>query len=196
MFHDIPQVIADRMRQLESIDSRDRVDGAGLLERLRQIPAETGRFIALLAAGAPSGRYVEIGTSAGYSTMWIALACRRTGRKVTTYEVLDEKAVLARQTFEMTGLSDVVDFVHGDALDYLPGDGEISFCFLDAEKDVYAECYEAVIPAMAAGGILVADNAINHQAVLRPMLERALTDERVDATVVPIGGGELVCMKA
>ncbi len=48
---------------------------------------------------------------------------------------------------------------------------------------------------MVPGGILVADNAINHEATLRPMLELALADERVDALIVPIGKGELVCRK-
>jgi predicted O-methyltransferase YrrM len=60
---------------------------------------------------------------------------------------------------------------------------------------VYAECYEAVIPRLVKGGLLVADNAISHRETLKPMLDRALTDERVDALVVPIGKGELVCRK-
>lgn len=195
MFDDIPQCILDRMQELEQIDARDRADGTARLERLRQIPPETGKFIALLAATAPAGRYVEIGTSAGYSTLWLALACRLVERKITTFEILDEKAELARHTFDTTGVSDVVDFVHGNALDYLPGHSDVSFCFLDAEKEIYAECYEAVVPNMVPGGILVADNAINHEKALRPMLDRALSDDRVDALVVPIGKGELVCRK-
>jgi caffeoyl-CoA O-methyltransferase len=162
---------------------------------LRQIPPETGRFIALLAAGAPAGRYIEIGTSAGYSTLWLALACRLVGRKVTTFEVLDEKAALARQTFEVAGVSDVVDFVHGDALEHLRGCRGVAFCFLDADKERYSECYEIVVPNMVIGGILVADNAIDHEETLRPMLDRALADDRVDAMIVPIGKGELVCRK-
>jgi len=48
---------------------------------------------------------------------------------------------------------------------------------------------------MIAGGILVADNAINHEATLRPMLQRALDDQRVDAMIVPVGKGELVCRR-
>jgi len=195
MFDNIPQCILDRMHELEQIDARDRVDGTARLERLRQTPPETGKFIALLAATAPAGRYVEIGTSAGYSTLWLALACRLVDRKITTFEILDEKATLSRQTFDTTGVSDVVDFVHGNALDHLPGCSDVSFCFLDAEKEIYGECYEAVVPNMVPSGILVADNAINHQQTLRPMLNRALSDDRVDALVVPIGKGELVCRK-
>ncbi|PKN83812.1 MAG: methyltransferase, partial [Chloroflexi bacterium HGW-Chloroflexi-7] len=72
---------------------------------------------------------------------------------------------------------------------------KIAFCFLDAEKEVYQECYETVVPKLVKGGLLVADNAINHQATLQPMLDRALADERVDAMIIPIGKGELVCLK-
>ena len=195
MFDDIPKSVLARMSELEQIDSQDRSNGTARLERLRQIPPDTGRFIALLAATAPDGRYIEVGTSAGYSTLWLALACRMLGRRITTYEILQEKAKLARQTFEVTGVDDVVDFVHGNALDHLNDCCGVSFCFLDAEKEIYTECYEAVIPNMVTGGILVADNAINHEDTLRTMLDRALSDSRVDAMIVPIGKGELVCRK-
>jgi|SRR5208283_2564198 len=195
MFHDIPKAMSVRMRELEQIDSCDRADGTPRMKRLRQIPPETGKFIAIMAAAAPTGRYLEIGTSAGYSTLWLSLACRATGRKITTYEILKEKAELARQTFEAAGIGDVVEFVHGDVLDHLMGCKDIAFCFLDAEKEIYDRCYDALVPCMVQGGILVADNAIDHQAVLRPMLDRALQDERVDALIVPIGKGELVCRR-
>ena len=165
------------------------------MKRLRQITPGVGKFIAMLAAGAPAGRCIEIGTSAGYSALWLALACRAAGRTVTTFEMLDEKAALARQTFEAAGVGDVVTFVHGDALDHLAGMRDIAFCFLDAEKEVYEPCYEAVVPNMVPGGFLVADNAINRQSVLQPMLDRALSDDRVDALIVPLGHGELVCRK-
>jgi len=195
MFHDIPQAILVRMRELEHLDSCDRKDGTPRMKRLRQIPPEVGKFIAILATTAPTGRCLEIGTSAGYSTRWLALACRAVGRQITTYEILDEKVVLARRTFAAAGVSDVVEVIHGDALDHLQSCKDIAFCFLDAEKEIYDRCYEALVPNMVRGGILVADNAINHQATLRPMLDRALQDERVDALIVPIGKGELVCRR-
>lgn len=187
MFHDIPQAFLKRIRELEQADAHDRLDRTIRLERLRQIPPESGRFIVLLAATSPPGRWVEIGTSAGYSALWLALAARDAGTRVTTYELLADKAELARQTFAMAGADDVVDLVHGDALDHLGGLNEIAFCFLDAEKEVYGDCCEAVLPRMVAGGLLVADNAITHEAALRPMLDRALGDERVDTMIVPVG---------
>lgn len=195
MFHNIPTAIIERMHYLEAIDAMDRQDGTERAQRLRQIPAETGKFIAMLAASMPEGDYVEIGTSAGYSTLWLALSCRTLGRKITTFEVLEEKAKLAEETFRLAGVEDVVELIRGDACEHLQNYNNISFCFLDAEKEIYGDCYDLVVPNMISGGILVADNAINHAETLKPMLDKALSDERVDTLIVPIGKGELVCRK-
>ncbi len=195
MFHDIPESIKQRMEELEQRDAADRVDGTARLDRLRQIPPETGRFIALLAATAPAGVWIEIGTSAGYSALWIALACRERGQTLTTFELLASKAAMAAETVSAAGVSDVVTLVEGDFLSHVGQLGPIGFCFLDAEKEIYGSCYEAIIPRLVPGALLVADNAINHRATLQPMLDVALSDPRVDALVVPIGKGELVCRK-
>jgi len=195
MFHNIPKAIKERMYYLESLDKEDRLAGKSPLGRLRQVPPETGKFIALLSATAPEGTYLEIGTSAGYSAMWLALACKELGRKLITFEVLEEKAKLAQETFKTTGLENVVELVFGDAKKYLQNYKNVAFCFLDAEKEDYFYCYEKLVPNLVKGGILVADNVISHKEVLEPMLERALKDVRVDALIVPIERGELVCRK-
>ena len=195
MFHTIPSVIEQRMRYLESLNIQDKLNGKPHLRRLRQIPPETGRFIALLAATAPQGDYLEIGTSAGYSALWLSLACKELQRKLVTFEVLEEKVKLAQETFKLTGVEDLIQLIPGDARDYLQDYKNISFCFLDAEKEIYLDCYEKVIPNMVKGGILVADNVISHKDVLKPMVERSLNDQRVDALVVPIGSGELLCRR-
>jgi caffeoyl-CoA O-methyltransferase len=65
----------------------------------------------------------------------------------------------------------------------------VAFCFLDAEKDVYLDVYEKVVPNLVPGGILAADNAINHAESLADFLIRAENDPRVDALVVPVGKG-------
>ncbi len=195
MFHHIPKAIADRMAELERRDDEDRNDGTPRMERLRQIPPETGRFLALLAASSPAGEWLEIGTSAGYSTLWLSLACRATARTITTFEVLPAKVALAEETLRLTGTSDVVRLIGSDFLGEVGKIGEVGFCFLDAEKEVYGACYEAIVPRLVPGGLLVADNAINHAATLQPVLDRALSDPRVDALIVPIGKGELVCRK-
>jgi len=195
MLHNIPELVKKRMRYLEKLDAEDRVDGTPRMQRLRQIPPETGKFLSIIAAGAPRGEFIEIGTSAGYSTMWIALACMERGNKIKTFEILEEKIELAKETFWQSKMQKYIDLVEGDARDYLKEEKNISFCFLDAEKDVYEECYDLIIPNMVKGGFLVADNAINLYNVLKPMIDKALSDKRVDSLIIPIGKGELLCRK-
>lgn len=177
------------------MDAKDREDGTPRHLRLRQIPPETGKFIAILAAGAPKGTFIEIGTSAGYSTLWLTLACRKIGNKITTFEWQAEKAKLAEETFRSAGVESMVELITGDAREYLENYKNVSFCFLDAEKELYQDCYEAVIPNMVSGGLFVADNVISHREALKTVVHQALNDERVDALVVPIGKGELVCRR-
>ncbi len=195
MFHSIPPAMHERMRYLEARDVEDRTDGTPRMQRLRQIPPETGKFLALLAAGAPEGHILEIGASAGYSTLWLALAAEAAGRRVTTFEVLLEKVELARVTFRLAGVEQTVELIADDARQHIEKFNDIAFCFLDAEKEVYGEIYEMVIPRLVKGGLLVADNAINHREALQTALDRALSDDRVDALIVPIGKGELLCRK-
>ncbi len=195
MFHDITPDMLARMRWLESEDSRDRKDGTPRRERLRQIPGETGRFLAILAAGAPDGNIIEIGTSAGYSTLWLVLAGKESGTKVTTFEILSDKVRLARETFRFAGVADRVKLVEGDALALLKDRDRIAFCFLDSEKDDYQAFYDIIVPLLVPGGLLVADNVISHAETLGAIVTRAEADERIDSVVVPIGKGELVCRK-
>jgi predicted O-methyltransferase YrrM len=195
MFHDIPEPISARMAELKDRGVRDRADGTPRMRRLREVPAEVGQFLAVLAAGAPAGRWVEIGTSAGYSTLWLALAARETGARVTTFEILEWKVELARETFGVAGVEDVVELVHADVRDGLAGADGISFAFLDSEKEDYAELYELVVPKLVRGGLLVADNVVDFPDEVQPMLDRAMADQRVDAVVVPFLTGQLLCRK-
>ena len=195
MFNDIPQAIRIQIQRLEEIDTRDRTDGTTRMARLRQIPPDTGRFIALLAASAPPGLIVEIGASAGYSTLWLALAARQRDCRVVTFEVLEDKFAMAQETYELAKVNDVVQLRHGDARKLLTSVESIAFCFLDAEKEHYADCYDLIIPKLVPGGILVADNVISHAGDLQPFVNNAEADPRVDSVVAPIGKGELVCRK-
>jgi predicted O-methyltransferase YrrM len=195
MFHDIPEPILRRMRFLEDADTRDRADSTPLAKRLKQITPEVGRLLSILAASAPPGDCLEIGTSAGYSTLWLAFACQISGHKLITFEILPEKIALARETLQIAGLENFVHQVQGDARQQVQNFKEVAFCFLDADKDTYMACYEAIVPNLVSGGILAADNITSHESELRPFVQHVLADKRVDAVVVPIGRGELVCRK-
>ncbi len=195
MFHDIPPLVQQRMAELEAVDARDRLDGTPKIRRLRQIPPETGRLLAFLAAGAPQGLVLEIGTSGGYSSLWLALACRQRRDRLVTFEEDVDKVALARQTFRQAGVEELITVVQGDALDLLPRYPGVAFCFLDIEKDVYAACYRGVVPNLVPGGLFCADNMISHASELQEFLAEVESDPRLDALVLPVGKGVLVCRR-
>jgi caffeoyl-CoA O-methyltransferase len=192
MFHPIPATVLERMQCLETIDARDRLDGTPTARRLRQVAPVTGRLLAILAASAPPGRWVEIGTSAGYSALWLSLAARQVGASVITFDVDPAKVDLARENLRLAGVDDVIEVAEADARQALEGLDRIAFCFLDAEKDIYTTCHALALPRMVAGAWLVADNVTSHQEELTEFLQLAMNDPRTDAMIVPVGKGVLV----
>ena len=195
MFEAITKAMLARMAYLEEIDERDRTDGTERLSRLRQIPPETGRFLCLLAANCPSGDFIEIGTSAGYSTMWLSLAVREKGIKLKTFEILEEKIALAKETFRKAEIEDYVELFQGDARENVSRAKDIAFCFLDCEKEFYLDCWDLFSSKVVKGGLFIADNALSHHEELKPALDKIMDDARFDSMIVPIGKGELVCRR-
>lgn len=195
MFQTIPASVQARMHYLEEIDARDRQDGTPRSQRLRQITPETGRLLALLAASAPEGELVEIGTSAGYSTLWLTLAARIRGQTICTFELDPEKARIARETFTLAEVESQVELRVEDAHVGLKTLDQIGFCFMDLDKEYYQACYDIVVPRLVRGGFLLADNAISHANELDSFLENVSGDTRVDSIVIPIGKGGLFCRR-
>ena len=195
MFSSIAPEMLERMRVLEQNDTLDRKDGTPRARRLRQITPDTGRFLALMAAMAPEGRMLEIGTSAGYSTLWLTLAAQIRGQKVSTFEIDPMKADHARETFSAAGVDNLIDLYRMDAREGLKDIDPIGFCFMDLDKEFYSECYDLIVPYLVPGGLLIADNATSHEKELGSFLNKALNDARVDALIVPIGKGELICRR-
>lgn len=195
MLHNIPPKVLQRMKLLEQHDKTDRVDGTPRLNRLRQVDNETGELLAILLSSSPEGIAVEIGTSAGYSALWLSLGCRVKNRKLYTFELLPEKIALARETFAAAGVEDIITLVEGDAVINLQSLANISFAFIDTEKELYHTCYEILLPRMVKGGLLAADNVESHGDILSTFLSFVKEDARVDSSIIPIGKGLLLCRK-
>lgn len=182
--------------RLEARDARERAEDTPRSVRLRQVTPDVGLFLHNLVLAARPQSLIEIGTSGGYSTVWLGTAARATGGAVTTLEIDPMKVALAREALQETGLDRTVTILEGDAFEYLRSRKDTAgFVFLDAEKEDYLEFLSLVVPLLAPGAILVADNLTSHEQDLRAFRAAALTDPRLSAVVVPIGRGELFAVR-
>ncbi|MDR3641446.1 MAG: class I SAM-dependent methyltransferase [Humidesulfovibrio sp.] len=195
MFRDIPQAIEVTQGHLKALEAWRKAQGMERKRLLRQIPPETGKLLAILLANCPPGDAAEVGTGAGYSGLWLALACRATHRMLTTFELDPSKVELARQSFSAADVLDVVELREADALEGLKSLPRLSFCFIDAERGLARAAYETALAALPTGGVIAVDNAISHAEEFQDFLDDAQKDPRVDALIVPIGSGLLVCRK-
>jgi predicted O-methyltransferase YrrM len=181
------------MERLQERDARDRVDGTPQSQRLRAITPDVGQFLLTLALAVGARRIVEVGTSSGYSTLWLALAAQRTGGRITTFEIDTDKVALAARTFADAGVAGLVDLRAEDgAVGLAAVAGAADLVFIDAEKRDYEEYLDLAVAALRPGGLLIADNLTSHASDLAGFRARALAHEQLSSVVVPIGNGELV----
>jgi caffeoyl-CoA O-methyltransferase len=124
------------------------------------VPEADGRRLRLLVAASGAKNVVEIGTSTGYSTLWLCLGVLETGGHVTTFELDENVAASARNNFRKAGVDGVVSVVVGDAHRTLPSlQGSIDLVFLDADKDGYVDYLDNLLPRLRPGGLILAHNA-------------------------------------
>ena len=146
----------------ERTEPRIEVPGGrdgGLDQRMRAIGPETGRLLHAIVGSLETPRVLEVGTSFGYSTLWLADAARSAGGHVDTLELHDYKSAHAKQMAERAGLSQTITFWTGDALALIPElSGRFDFVFIDLWKDLYLPVLESLKNRLNQGAILVADN--------------------------------------
>jgi predicted O-methyltransferase YrrM len=164
------------------------------LARRRNVEPETAALLGVLVRAKPTPRVLEIGTSNGYSTIWLADAAEATGGHVVTLEIEPERTALARENLATAGLEKHVDLRTEDAAHALRGFGDDAFdlVFLDAERPAYVSYWPNLVRVLAPNGLLVVDNAISHAAELEDFKRVVEHDERVSAALVPVGAGVLL----
>ena len=188
MFHDISADMQKVMRELEEQTALNQ-------PWLRSVTADVGRCLSLLAMSAPRGAFLELGSSGGYSALWLSLAARARGATLTTVDLDEKKIARARENISRAGAGGSVQVVHGDAFDYATRFEEIAFCFSDIEPpELNGKIYELVVPRLVPGGWLVIDN-VTSPRVQTELLNRAQTDTRVDCVLLPFPKGDLICRK-
>jgi len=166
--------------------------------RMLNITRDTGEFLSVLVQATAARRVLEIGTSNGYSTLWLANAARTTGGAVTTVELSDYKVGLARQNFSRSGLAASITLVQDDAGRVLERAGDASFdlVFLDAERPEYPGWWPHLKRVLRPGGLLVVDNATSHPEQMAPFVALVKADADFTTSLVPVGNGEFLAVKA
>ena len=128
-------------------------------QRHLNVRAEDGRLLRVLAESIGAKQVVEIGTSTGYSGLWLALALRATGGRLTTFEIDAGRAAMAQENFKRAQLQDLVTLVLGDAHEeVVKVRGPIDLLFIDADKEGYVDYLEKLAPKVRPGGLIVSDN--------------------------------------
>ena len=168
------------------------------LRRYRNITHDTGEFLALLVQALPARRVLEVGTSNGYSTIWLADAVERTGGHVVTIDNDEGRATEAASNFASAGVDSRIKQIRGSVQDVLAGfkGDPFDLVFLDAERTEYLDFWPNLAPLIREErGLLVVDNAISHEQELAPFLALLKEDPSFATSLVPVGKGEFLALR-
>ncbi|MBC7858465.1 MAG: O-methyltransferase [Burkholderiaceae bacterium] len=185
---------------LDELERFGRNNDATIAERPRRmlnITRDTGQFLGVLVRATNARRVLEIGTSNGYSTLWLAAAASAIKGHVATVEVSESKLALAAENFMRSGLAHVITQIHGEAgqaLEATPT-GSVDLLFLDSERSEYAAWWPQIRRVLRPGGLLVVDNATSHAAEMAPLVALVAADAGFTTCTVPVGNGEFLATK-
>lgn len=172
--------------------------------KLWSVPKTTAELLEYLVVATNSKKILEIGTSAGYSTLYLAMGAKYTNGQVYTIENLPPKADLATTNFKKSQL-DNIHLLQGDASKLLTKDNlkDIDFIFLDADKENYGKYFDLFIPYLKKGGLIVADNVFDYGHMMHDYLNKVLgtkfpgsqSDRRVQSFTLPLDNGVIITKK-
>ncbi|MFI5399750.1 MAG: O-methyltransferase [SAR324 cluster bacterium] len=181
-------------RSLSESEYRSR-----LSEFLLPVGRQSGRFLNLLVKHGGFSRILELGTSAGYSTVWLAEGACATGGRIQTIDHSPAKHAEARETLQDAGLAGRVELITGGVLDTLARlRGPFDFVLLDYNRGEFIACLDALRPKLAPGAVLAADNMIEPAATrMQADAYRAhlAAQPELETVLVPIGNGIEVTRK-
>ena len=165
--------------------------------RMLNITRDTGELLAVLVRATAARRVLEIGTSNGYSTLWLAEAARAIDGSVTTVECADYKIGLASANFVRSGLSPFITQLHDDAGRLLRQTDHSAYdlIFLDSERPQYPGWWPDLRRVLRPGGLLIVDNATSHAEEMAPFVTLVTADPGFATSLVPVGKGEFLAVK-
>jgi len=143
---------------------------------------------------------LEIGTSNGYSSIWIAEALKKTGGRLITLEYWQKRADLALENFKKTGVDDIITTITGDAIEILAkmkdeNKLKFDFIFVDANKAEYIEYFKSFDPLLAKGGIIAADNILSHYKKTKNYVDLLLNNPSYQSQILDFDAGIMLSYK-
>lgn len=173
-------------------------DPANGATRMLNITPDTGEFLAVLVKATGARRILEIGTSNGYSTLWLADAVADVDGAVTTIELAHAKIDMARANFARAGLDTRITLLEGDAGAMLANlfDSSFDLLFLDSQRSSYLDWWPDIRRVLRPGGLLVVDNATSHAGEMAAFTAAVRADRAFTTSLVPVGKGEFLAVKA
>lgn len=165
--------------------------------KMLNITRDTGELLALLVQTRGAQAVLEIGTSNGYSTLWLAEAVKRLDGRVTTIELDESKRAMAALNFEHAGLEPWIDQLAGEAGSLLPSlpTAGYQLIFLDSDRQHYQGWWPEIRRLLAPRGLLVVDNAISHESEMRDWMAQVRRDPDFLTSLVPVGKGEFLVVR-
>ncbi len=160
------------------------------------LPREAGEFVHAMILATGATRAVEIGTSYGYSTLWIASALTQTGGRLISIDRDARKTQATRATLEAAGVGSVVDLITGDALEVLASlDGPFDFALSDADKENCIRYVELLTGKLSERAVVLTDNTRTHAKELATFVAWMDTTPDFHAIDVPVGNGMNLAVK-
>ena len=148
------------------------------------ITRREGRVLRQLTEAVGAKRVVEIGTSSGYSTIWLAMAARANGGRVFTHEIDPEKVKIATANFKKAGVDDVITLIEGDAHETIKRHKEpIDVLFFDAEKKGYVDYLKQLLPLVRPGGLILGHD-MNGRMPDPAYMEAITSDPNLDTSFI------------
>jgi len=195
--HMLPDKLGTLFRELERFGDENDARASSRSHKMLNITPDTGEFLRLLVRALKARRVLEIGTSNGYSTLWLACAVQPISGSVTTLEKSPFKAEMARANFTRAEMQPWINLQLMDAGDFLKQQiaAAFDFVFLDSERYEYTAWWHDLQRVLASGGLLVVDNAVSHAHELGDFVQAVQQTPGYITSLVPVGKGEWVILK-
>lgn len=162
------------------------------------IPRKTGVLMNMFIKMMNAQNALEIGTSNGYSGLWLAKALKETGGKLTTIEYYDKRQSVAIENFTKCGVMDIIKPLQGSACDILEAldkSEKFDFVFIDANKREYVKYFELIRPHLTPKAMIVADNIISHAQKVQPFIDAVDADDEFQYEIIEVPGGILTAYR-